>query len=137
MYGPEGLSGQLCPWCIASGSAAAKYDCLFSDDRPLKRARLPRPVVLEVSRKTPGYSSWQGEDWQVCCDDACEFHGDATTEQVAALAGETLDRHLRAWGWDADYWREYVREYQLANGNSLFRFVCRHCRQPTYALDLA
>jgi len=137
VHGPEALRGRLCPWCIASGAAASKYDCLFSDDRRLRRAKVPRPVVLEVTRKTPGFTAWQGAAWEVCCGDACEFHGDATRAQAAALAGDVLERHLRRWGWDRDYWSGYLGQYEPANGQSLLHFICRHCRQPTFALDLA
>ena len=137
VLGPAELSGRLCPWCIASGAAMSKYDCLFSDDRRLRRVKLPRAVVLEVTRKTPGFTAWQGASWEVCCDDACEFHGDATREQVAALGGDVLDLHLRRWGWDRDEWSGYVGQYAPANGQSLLSFVCRHCRGPTFALDLA
>jgi len=137
VYGPDGLCGRLCPWCIASGAAASKFDCLFSDERRLRRAKLPRAVVLEVTRKTPGFTAWQGAAWEACCGDACEFHGDATREQVAAIADDALDRHLARWRWDREYWSLYLEQYQPANGQSLFRFICRHCRQPTFALDLA
>jgi len=137
VYGPSELREKLCPWCIASGSAASKYDCFFSDDHPLLEAKLAPPIVLEVSRRTPGYSSWQQEEWQACCNDACEFHGDASKQQLADLAGERLVWHLRRWKWDEDYWREFVEAYEPRGMMSVFHFVCRDCRQPTFALDLA
>ena len=137
VYGPAELRGKLCPWCIATGSAASRYDCLFTDDRPLRAARLDRQTVLEVSRKTPGYSSWQEQEWQVCCDDACEFHGDATRQQLADLAGERLAFHLRRWKSNPEQWRQFVETYEPRGMTSVFRFACRHCGQPTFALDVA
>src|SRR3954462_8563031 len=62
---PASVSGRLkpedrlCPWCIANGEAALKFNCVFSDEQPLVRAGVPRAIILEVTRKTPGYNSWQ------------------------------------------------------------------------------
>ena len=137
VYAVADLHRKLCPWCIASGSAASRYDCRFCDERPLRRARLPRAVVLEVSRKTPGYSSWQQDRWQVCCGDACMFQGDASKGQLTALAGESLARHLRRWKWPAEYWRQFVAAYEPRGSMSVFRFVCHHCGDAFYVLDMA
>lgn len=69
--------GSLCPWCIADGSAAARYEASFSDDYPLLDAGVAANIVTEVCERTPGYASWQQERWLVCCEDACAFRGDA------------------------------------------------------------
>jgi uncharacterized protein CbrC (UPF0167 family) len=137
VYGPAELREKLCPRCIASGSAASKYKCFFSDEHPLTKAKLARPIVLEVSRKTPGYSSWQQGQWQVCCDDACAFHGDATKDQLKAMSGELLDRHLKKWRCSAERWQQLIDAYEPGGAVSVFRFLCLHCGQPSYALDLA
>ena len=137
VYGPSRFRERLCPWCIASGAAASKYNCFFSDDTPLADAGLGRSIVLEVSRKTPGYSSWQQGEWQVCCGDACEFHGEATQRQLADLSGDRLAWHLRRWTWGERDWQRLVEAYEPCGAMSVLRFVCRHCGQPTLALDLA
>lgn len=136
VYSPDDLREKLCPWCIASGAAASRFDCFFTDDRPLRQARLPAPVVLEVSRKTPGYNSWQQGVWQVCCDDACAFHGEATKDDLAVLTGDRLALHLHRWPGDADGWRRFVEAYEPGGVMPVFRFVCLHCGEPTYALDM-
>jgi len=48
VYAKDLLGDELCPWCIADGSAAAKYDAIFSDDQPLIEAGLPNSVIEEV-----------------------------------------------------------------------------------------
>ncbi|WP_208533113.1 CbrC family protein, partial [Pseudomonas aeruginosa] len=40
--------GSLCPWCIADGSAAARYEASFSDDYPLLDAGVAADIVTEV-----------------------------------------------------------------------------------------
>jgi uncharacterized protein CbrC (UPF0167 family) len=95
----------LCPWCIASGEAARKYSGAFSDAHPLARAGLSRDVVREVCERTPGYVSWQQDNWQVHCGDACEFHGAADPAEVKALAGPSLTELLDRFGIQEDWWR--------------------------------
>jgi uncharacterized protein len=137
VYGAIELRGNLCPWCIAEGKAASRFDVFFSDELPLVEAGLPRQTIIEVTRLTPGYSCWQQEEWQVCCDDACAFHGDATVEELNALAGKPLARLQKQWPITPERWQELLNVYVPGGGISVLRFVCRVCGEATYALDLA
>lgn len=127
----------LCPWCIADGSAAQKFAASFADDRPLREAGLPAAVVDEVTRRTPGYACWQQEVWLSCCGDACEFHGDASKEELEELKGEALERTLARWELPADDWRHILKRYQPAGDASVYKFKCRHCAQALYWLDFS
>ena len=88
VYAPGWYRDCICPWCIADGSAAEKFEAMFSDDHPLAQAGVPDAVIEEVTRRTPGFNSWQQEEWLSCCGDACEFHGDAPRSELQALQGE-------------------------------------------------
>lgn len=72
----------ICPWCIADGSAAKKLDATFCSDID---GEIAAEIVDEVIRRTPGYISWQGEQWQTHCGDACEFHGDVSKSEMNNL----------------------------------------------------
>ena len=137
VYGPSNLRGNICPWCIASGTAALRYNCSFNDDSPLAEAQLAPAIILEVSRKTPGYSSWQQEVWQACCDDACEFHGDAPASEMKALSDESLVRIQDDWQISLKRLDDLLNVYVPGGGIAIFKFVCRHCHRAKYALDLA
>lgn len=137
VYCVEDLRDRLCPWCIADGSAAERFDAEFADADPLIEAGLPSNIVEEVNRRTPGYSSWQQEVWQTCCHDACEFHGDAKRGELEELAGAPLDRFLTENQIKPADWVHIVKHYQPGGGISVFRFVCRHCKEPRYGLDLS
>ncbi|MFE2434025.1 CbrC family protein [Streptomyces sp. NPDC059409] len=72
----------LCPWCIADGSAAAKYDAHFigdpiGDDVPLE-------VVMSVDACTPGFSSWQNPRWFFHCGEGKAFMGVVGAAELAA-----------------------------------------------------
>lgn len=70
-YSPEDTDC-ICLSCIHDGSAAEKLNAefvQFAEDvsDPEKRD--------ELFKRTPGYMSWQGENWLACCDDYCAYLG--------------------------------------------------------------
>lgn len=128
-------SPHVCPWCIADGSACAKLDAEFVDPSPLLAAGVPDSVIEEVSLRTPGYASWQQEDWLVCCDDACEFHGDAPGEELRALDAPGLARLAADSGFRPADLPEILARYEPKGSPAFYKFVCRHCRSVRYGGD--
>jgi uncharacterized protein CbrC (UPF0167 family) len=92
VYAAEELANALCPWCIADGSAAARFDADFTDRDGVggfgEWSQVAPEVVEEVSRRTPGFSGWQQERWWTHCGDAAKFLGRAgRIELVAQWSG--------------------------------------------------
>lgn len=135
VYAIEELDEAICPWCIADGSAAEKFDATFADSHPLTNVGLSDEIVEAVTRRTPGYTSWQQEDWLACCDDACEFHGDASRAEVRALNGEPLDELLTKLEWSASDWPDIAEGYEPGGDPAVYKFICRHCKRHHYGLD--
>lgn len=119
----------LCPWCIASGDAAKKFDADFSDAAPLGIAGVPKQVIDEVTTRTPGFTSWQQEVWLACCGDACEFHGDLSREELLAFDEETMRRIEEEGSMDQGFLQDIRKNYQPVGDPALYKFVCRHCRE--------
>ena len=71
-YGLGDRPANLCPWCIADGSAARKFGSEFVGDI---EGEVPASVEEELNLRTPGYLSWHCERWQICCGDACAYLG--------------------------------------------------------------
>lgn len=135
VYARGSQSDSICPWCIADGSAAQKFGATFSDGHPLVQAGVANEVVDEITRRTPGYNSWQQEVWLSCCKDACEFHGDASRAEVQALHGDALAETLSIWEWQETEWQGFVGHYEPGGNPAVYRFVCRHCGRRRYSLD--
>jgi uncharacterized protein CbrC (UPF0167 family) len=135
VYCRELLRESLCPWCIADGSAAQKFDAVFSDAEPLAQAGVPMATIKEVTERTPGYISWQQEVWLSCCGDACEFHGDAPKQELDALTGEPLASLFSECGIDRITWDKILKSYQPGGNPAVYRFRCRHCGQVRYGFD--
>ena len=125
----------LCPWCIADGSAAKKFDGTFSDDYPLREAGVSEEIIVEVVCRTPGFTSWQQDRWLTCCDDACEFHGDASRSEVKAMSLDEVHRTFEATRLPADFVEGFKASYQPAGDPAVYRWVCRHCRTVRYYAD--
>jgi len=137
VYGEKDLFDSLCPWCIADGSAAAKLGASFADSHPLVKAGVPESVVEEVSLRTPGYSCWQQEQWLAHCGDACEFHGDATVEDVANASAQTKQAWMAEYSQDEAGWKWVTEGYQPKADSALYKFKCRHCSAVQFGWDLS
>ena len=136
VYSRDELDDQICPWCIADGSAAAKFDASFCEDTArLRQAGVPDAVIEEVERRTPGFESWQGAAWLACCGDACEFHGDAPAAELRSVGAAALAEAFPDWGLDLDDWEDLVRHYRAPHDPAIYRFVCRHCARTHYGMD--
>jgi uncharacterized protein CbrC (UPF0167 family) len=125
----------VCPWCIADGSAADKFDARFSDDCPLFEAGVAQEKIDIVTRRTPGYSSWQQEVWLSCCGDACVFYGDIGREELHGLPESTLAQLAEYY--PRDYLQEVIDHYQPEGSIAIYKFVCQHCGQTRLGSDSA
>ncbi|WP_198942860.1 CbrC family protein [Actinophytocola xanthii] len=91
---------ELCPWCIADGSAAERFDGSFidwldiegvPDDPDEIEGATPEPMTVdadaarEVATRTPSYPSWQQERWLSHCGLPCAFLGFAGADDLPAL----------------------------------------------------
>ena len=125
----------LCPWCIASGEAAKKYNGKFSDEHPLRCADIPEEIIQEVCERNPGFSSWQQEVWQTHCGDACEFHGDVKRSELRASSKAALTGLVPLNGMNDSQWQSLLQRYEEGGNPAVYKFVCRHCHTPIYHLD--
>lgn len=127
----------VCPWCIADGSAHLKWDASFSQD--IEGVTIPGETQVDgasaestdvVMHRTPGYRSWQGAVWKTHCGDVCEFHGDISNEELATLdtRSEALFQQDHAWVFkNYGTLTELSAHYSQQGGMSLYKFVCQHC----------
>lgn len=82
VYAVEELVEQLCPWCIADGSAARKFDASFTDVGSDAPPGVAPAVTDEVEHRTPGFAGWQQEHWLYHCGDAAAFLGRVGCEEL-------------------------------------------------------
>lgn len=124
----------ICPWCIADGTAAQKLgaqfiDVYWVDDEDLEPGQtgIPRPAPLEMldelASRTPGFASFQQEEWQYCHDEPCAFTGRARADELEQLPPAGFV--------DADYIAE-LRAIEASGSDEMlyavaWAFRCLHC----------
>lgn len=125
-YTAQDVDGQFCPWCIADGSAAARFEGEFTDSYGL--AGVSGEILEHVTRRTPGFHAWQDPHWLVHCEDAAAFVGEVGHAELAAHP-EALDQlrtDLRMGGWhDASQLESFLTH--LGQGASAMLFRCTVC----------
>jgi uncharacterized protein len=136
VYAEVELHDAVCPWCIADGSAAAKFNATFCDDYSLVQQGAPVAIIQEVTCRTPGYISWQSEYWPAHCNDACECHGDLQKKGLAEVDGEAKAWLCKELQIETDNeWRDLIHTYEPAGQPAIYLFICRHCKAKRYHWD--
>ena len=151
----------LCPWCIADGSAAKKYDgefiAFFTGEvevstpdsaintfilnltqkiKSLLNNNKSDEIYEELSKRTPGFSSFQEEQWQFHCNDACEFHGLATTDDFKKISEEETKRLIDNSSLSLDEIEEFKKEKEDTELHYIFKFICHKCGEIKFMEDL-
>ena len=128
VYAVDELQESLCPWCIADGSAGARFEAMFTDDIAVPED-VPAEVVGIVTTRTPGFSGWQQEHWLYHCGDGAAFLGASGWPEVEArpAAVESLRQENLARGWSKPQVEEYLRSLDKEGSPTAYLFKCRHC----------
>ena len=134
-----GLEERLCPWCLADGSAASKFDATFVSAYSLES--LPRVILDEVTRRTPGFFSWQEEEWPVCCGDASVYVATVGREGLIRAFPEWVDvlkRNLvEVWKYTQEDVVGVLENLNLDHGGpSVYLFQCSHCEARHVSWDV-
>jgi uncharacterized protein len=128
VYAVEELADAFCPWCIADGSAAARFNADFTDvgNAP---DDVPEAVLEELAKRTPGFTGWQQEHWLYHCGDAAAFLGPAGWRELESYpdAIDALRHEHDAYSWTADQTKTYLASLDKEGEPTAYVFRCRHC----------
>ncbi len=136
VYAVEILDDSLCPWCIADGTAAEKFDATFTDTESLFYAKLPAEVVENVASRTPGFTAWQSEQWPSCCNDACAFLGDAQRTDLESMGSTAHQVLVTGWKLTEEDFADMIENYEPGGSPALYKFQCLHCHTNHFYADL-
>lgn len=125
--------GHVCPWCIASGKAHAKFGGEFIDPAAIggfgRWDSVPPDVILEIAYRTPGFSGWTEERWWSHCGDAAEFLGPGGRAEVEALGPEASQALQAEAGLNDQEWARRLSLLDRAHGPTAYLFRCRRCQR--------
>ena len=137
VYSEDELDDALCPWCIADGSAHAKFDATFVDGEAFA-VETPDAAVCEITARTPGFNTWQGEKWPCCCGDAAAFVGPAGIQELRAtpeLEGLALNHIFYEMGISGGAARRYLESLHRDAGPTAYVFRCLACGGNLFHMD--
>jgi uncharacterized protein len=127
------LSDEVCPWCIADGSAHERFDVEFTDSAGVtgydNSIPIPQSVIEEVSFRTPGFTGWQQEHWLTCCGDAAAFLGHAGRAELEQTWPDAIPAVRAECGYDDDEWDGYFAAMHKDSGSTAYIFRCLHCNK--------
>lgn len=138
VYAEEDLDGHLCPWCIADGNASVKFEATFVDDEAFDDG-IPESVMDEISQRTPGFASWQAEQWPACCDDATAFLTPAGIKEIRAgyreAESELLNYIIYEMKVSGGAATRLLQSLDKDNGPTAYLFRCLHCEKLHFYID--
>ena len=138
VYAEAELENQLCPWCIADGSAHREFDAQFVDAETFGEA-IPAAVIGEVTTRTPGYNGWQQEQWPTCCGDATAFIGPFGLEELRKrdyqLEGLLLPHIVHTMEISGGAATRLLNSLNLERGPTVYLFRCLKCEAARFHID--
>jgi uncharacterized protein len=133
VYGDEDLDDGLCPWCIADGSARAKFGASFTDEQGVGGygawESVSEEVVKIVAYRTPGFIGWQQEQWWTHCADAAIFIEVVGYEELQNFGEQAIAAIAEESGFSGEELEEYMKDLHKSYGPTAYVFQCRHCGQ--------
>lgn len=132
VYAEKELDELICPWCIADGTAAMKFDAIFNDEDGIGECGdglpVPQHVIDEVARRTPGFSGWQQGQWWTHCGDAGIFMGAAGYEELKSLGEEAITAIRNSTGLPVGQkWEKFFRALDKDDSPTAYIFRCIKC----------
>jgi len=133
VYAVEEYDDQICPWCVADGSAHERLGVTFTDEAGIggygEWDNVPDSVMDEVAHRTPGFVGWQQEKWFTHCNDAAAFLGRAGYKELKKLGREatTAIREAAELEDDDEGWKAFYQGLDKDGSPSAYVFRCLHC----------
>jgi uncharacterized protein CbrC (UPF0167 family) len=138
VYSEEALEDSICPWCIADGSAAEKFEASYVDSEAFADGT-PEAAMEEISLRTPGYNSWQSEHWPMCCGDATVFVTPAGIAEIRAsyrqLEGFVLNHIIYNMSISGGAAKRLLDSLERDRGPTVYLFQCLQCETFHYHID--
>lgn len=134
------LEDAVCPWCIADGSAAAKFDAFFNNVDEIVE-EVPASVREEVEKRTPGYITLQEGEWRACCGDAAAFllrasEKDLLSREFPRSRSALLTELITVVGMSSQEASDFVMSLTSDSDHSAYLFRCLKCSKYQFQVEL-
>lgn len=124
----------ICPWCLANGDAAKKYQATFNDTYSVE-SKIPNSENDEILHRTPSYPTWQDFDWMIHCGHPAIFIGDADKSTIKKMSSVTLSLFLKENELDNDEIDEILDRYIEVESPMIYEHKCSKCNETLYSME--
>ena len=137
VYSEEDVGDELCPWCIADGSAHERFDATFVDSEAFAED-VPDAAFDEITERTPGFDTWQSEVWPVCCGDATAFVAPEGAAELreSGLEGAAMSHIVYELGLSGSAATRLLDSLNRDTGPTADVFRCLTCGQARLHVDM-
>lgn len=122
----------ICPWCIADGSACG-HDIIFNDATIYPLFDSTPQMTIEDRRLveclTPGFTTWQGNHWLMCCGRACVYLGEAASADLRGRWSDAIPSMFQDDRFAATEIDEIVDAVIKGGSPCAYVFQCRVCQR--------
>ncbi len=127
IYGHAPDTHSVCPWCIADGTVADKWQASFNEVDP--RSPCDASAKSEVECRTPGFLTWQDLWIPVCCGMPTEFLGDAGWDELSGAWTGAVSSLLAEGcpGENESERSEFLRSLRAGGNPGAYVFRCLSC----------
>lgn len=121
----------ICPWCIADGSACDRGIAL--NDATIYPLLPSTPQMTIEDRRmveglTPGFTTWQGNRWLMCCGRACVYLGEAESADLRGRWHGVIPSMFQDSGFGAAEMEEIVDRVMKGGSPCAYVFQCQVCQ---------
>jgi uncharacterized protein len=129
IYGADEPGAEICPWCIANGSAAEQLDGEFTDVGWGVPDDVPSKVLDELATRTPGFEGWQQEHWLFHCGAAGAYLGRVGYTELRDYpdALEMVFHEHEEAGWSSEDSQSFARQLSRDGEATAHLFRCLVC----------
>ena len=127
VHAEDTLDNKICPWCIADGQAAEKFEAVFTEEAGIGEDELAIETQEKVARRTPGFAARHEERWLSCCNDAAAFLGPMGYDELKKFGPEAAAAVKEVSGLDDAKWIDFFRSLRRDEAPTAFVFQCLHC----------
>lgn len=137
-YSVNDLDEALCPWCIANGEAHQKYGVTFVATEAF-HDDVPDEIVDEISQRTPGFASFQQEQWPSCCEEPGAFKCPAGIREIRqhyrTMEGDLMSYIVHELNISGGSTRQLLESLHRDQSPTAYVFQCRKCDRHFGYLD--
>ena len=136
VYAEEELNEQLCPWCIADGSAAGRFGATYSDAQPLIAGGRAGGGGRGGHAAHARLSFLAAGRMEMLLRRRVRVSRQPQPRAPRVLDLPAVEQFMSLTRWTPEQWAEFVSDvYEPGGSPAIYHFVCRKCNKPKYGWD--